>query len=679
MQKRINVLEHIVEGGEVSDTLEILCRETEVMDSAMRCSVLYFDHEANCLRHATAPSLPDYYVDAIDGLIVGIGAGSCGTAAATGERVIVEDVYSHPYWVPFIELAKKVGFRACWSQPIYSKEKHVLGTFAMYYDEVRKPTDDELQFIQTQAQLASLAIERKQAEDELLAAKDQAEEYLDIAKAIIVLIDTKGIVTLINKQGCNTLGYGEDELIGKNWFETVIPEEHRALAAGVHSKVISGDLEPVESYENNILTKNGSLRTVLWRNSLKRDAQNNVIGTLSSGQDITERKQIELKLVDAKQEAEVANRAKSEFLASMSHELRTPMNAVLGFAQMLQFNPKYPLSEVQNKYVDSIIDGGNYLLELVNEILDLARIEADQLNLTLEDVNATEVIADQIALVMPIGRSRNIEVINRARTKASTCLHTDLLRYKQVLLNLLSNAVKYNKNAGTVIVDAEETADAFLRISVTDTGIGIKENEHPHIFRMFHRLSTSPMHAKESTGIGLAVSKLLIERLAGRIGFESKVGQGSTFWIELPLTTNKEVLIWSQSLRLGVDAIDTDHKIIVSLMNQMAHGSLDVTDLEEIIDKLVDYTQYHFKREEAIMEACRYPGLHEHREHHQKLIKQITDMAVLCQGNQGPDNLLKMKEFLRDWLFNHIMKVDSDIARYTRGRDQDIQNALENL
>lgn len=174
---RVRVLEHIVEGGSVSDTLDLICRDTEETDPEMRCSVLYVDQNAKCLRHAAAPSLPDFYNDAIDGIEIGMGAGSCGTAAFTGERVIAEDVFSDPYWVGYRDLAKKVGFQACWSQPIYSKGKEVLGTFAMYYDEVRQPTDDELLLIQAQASLVSLVIERKHAEEELRKSEIRHQNF----------------------------------------------------------------------------------------------------------------------------------------------------------------------------------------------------------------------------------------------------------------------------------------------------------------------------------------------------------------------------------------------------------------------------------------------------------------------------------------------------------------------
>lgn len=164
LKARAGALERIVGGGDVAETLDALCRDTEDIDPGMRCSILYYDQAAQCVRHAAAPSLPDYFTSAVDGLAVGPTAGCCGAAAYTGERVIVEYVLTHPNWEAFRDLARRAGIRACWSQPIYSSTKDVLGTFAMYFDEARRPTEDEIQLIQAQAHLASLAIERRQTE-----------------------------------------------------------------------------------------------------------------------------------------------------------------------------------------------------------------------------------------------------------------------------------------------------------------------------------------------------------------------------------------------------------------------------------------------------------------------------------------------------------------------------------
>lgn len=254
--------------------------------------------------------------------------------------------------------------------------------------------------------------------------------------------------------------------------------------------------------------------------------------------DISDRKQAEELLLEAKEDAEAANRAKSEFLGSMSHELRTPLNAILGFAQILQASSRNPLSGDQSQQVEYILGGGNHLLKLINQVLDLARIEADEVDLSLEDVNANEVLADCVALVTPLGEERGVRIINRFSNGPPVYLRADQLRLKQVLINLLSNAIKYNTEGGTVSVEGRETRLNFLRISVTDTGIGIAEKDHASVFRMFHRLRADPAQASEGAGIGLSVTKALVEKMDGRIGFESKEGVGSTFWIELPLVSN---------------------------------------------------------------------------------------------------------------------------------------------
>lgn len=240
--------------------------------------------------------------------------------------------------------------------------------------------------------------------------------------------------------------------------------------------------------------------------------------------------------------AEAANRAKSDFLRSMSHELRTPLNAILGFAQILRSDPKKSLSPYQVEHIDHILGGGNHLLELVNQVLDLARVEADKLDLSLEDVDVSEVVAECVALTLPLGEPNGVQIIDEFIGGPSTHLYVDRLRFKQILINLLSNAVKYNKHGGTVIIEGSEVGDDVLRLSVADTGIGIADKDHSRVFRMFDRLGTVSTLAHDGAGIGLTVTRFLVEKMSGRIGFESKEGIGSTFWIELPLVTSGQVV-----------------------------------------------------------------------------------------------------------------------------------------
>jgi len=250
--------------------------------------------------------------------------------------------------------------------------------------------------------------------------------------------------------------------------------------------------------------------------------------------DITDKKKAEDAALLAKVDAEKASRAKSEFLAAMSHELRTPLNAVLGFAQMLQIDKRAPLRPGQKQNVDCIVEGGQHLLELVNEILDLAKVEANQLDFNFEDVVVNDVISECAAMATPLGEPRHIKIINEFADADPVMLRCDRMRLKQILINLLSNAIKFNKDNGTVTIGKQGTDDYFVRISVVDTGLGIAEKDYADVFKMFHRLHSDAMIAREGTGIGLTVTKLLVERMSGRTGFKSQLGKGSTFWIEFP-------------------------------------------------------------------------------------------------------------------------------------------------
>lgn len=255
-------------------------------------------------------------------------------------------------------------------------------------------------------------------------------------------------------------------------------------------------------------------------------------------QDITHQKETEAALTQAKNMADQANSAKSDFLSSMSHELRTPLNAILGFGQLLDYSPKTPLSHTQKNYVDQILKGGAHLLELINEVLDLAKIEVGKLALIIEEVNAIDVILECACFINTIAREKNVTV-QFNHDQDELYILADETRFKQVILNLLSNAVKYNKKDGLVLISIIECNDNQYQIEIKDTGFGISKDQQNDVFKPFCRLGQESSDI-EGTGIGLTFTKEIIEKMNGSIGFESVESNGSCFWIKLPGANNDQ-------------------------------------------------------------------------------------------------------------------------------------------
>jgi PAS domain S-box-containing protein len=348
----------------------------------------------------------------------------------------------------------------------------------------------------------------------------------------LMTTDPRGIITDVNKQMEALTGCTRDELIGapsKNYFTD--PERAEAAITLALSE------KKVTDYELTARARDGKKTEVSYNATTFYDRDRTLQGVLAVARDVTERKRSEqalretnVELESAKSAAEQANLAKSDFLSSMSHELRSPLNAILGFAQLINSDSPPPTpSQMAN--IDQILQAGWHLLKLINEILDLSVIESGKVSLSMESVSLTEVMSECQAMMEPQAQQLGIGM-TFPRFDNPFFVSADRTRLKQIVINLLSNAIKYNKEQGTVVVDCATSTPGLTRISVKDTGAGLGPEKLAQLFQPFNRLGQEA-GGVAGTGIGLVVTKRLAELMGGALGVESTAGEGSVFWCEL--------------------------------------------------------------------------------------------------------------------------------------------------
>jgi PAS domain S-box-containing protein len=383
------------------------------------------------------------------------------------------------------------------------------------------------------------------------AAEERAHRLSVIVESspdAVIGSDLEGRVTTWNPAAEELYGYSGSEILGEH-IAVLAPEDRQEEITFLLAHVRRG--QPVRNFETVRRRKGGELVHVSLTVSPIVDESGEVVGIAGTARDITEqvrlaeaadrqRRRLEeverlaaLRNVE-RQAAERASQAKSEFISRMSHELRTPLNAVLGFAQILELEA----GEEHREAVDQILRAGHHLLDLINEVLDIARIESGHLNLSLEPVEVGDVLRAAMELIAPSAARREITMLMPEDLEPGLAVVADRQRTLQVLLNLLSNAVKYNRRGGRVVVGVDAAAGDRVRISVADTGPGVDPADFERMFMPFERLGAEQTDI-EGTGVGLPLARGLVEKMRGSMGVHSELGQGARFWVELPLAVDE--------------------------------------------------------------------------------------------------------------------------------------------
>lgn len=479
--------------------------------------------------------------------------GACGTAIAEERMVVVNNIGTAPEFASWRETAMQRGFGSCVALPLFGAQG-ILGMISIYAGETEAFDSAEIGLLKEAADDLAYGICRLR--DQVRSAEaDEIEDLYNKAPCGYHSLDADGYYIRINDTELAWLGYERDEVVGKmGFFDMLSPASRETFQERFESMKVQGLARDLEF---EMVRRDGTILPVLINATAIRDADGNFLSSRSTMNDITDRKRAEEALRMAKESAEQATRIKSEFLANMSHELRTPLNAIIGFSEVLKDGMMGEMTAEQQEYITDIFSSGQHLLSLINDILDLSKIEAGRMALDLEPMEIGSALSNSLSIVREKAAAHCIELQLDAPDTLGSAL-VDTRKTKQIVYNLLSNGVKFTPEGGRVTLRARKASRSdiegwnaegqaglrmplppsgfteFLEISVDDTGIGIAAEDAPRLFHAFSQLDSSLSRESEGTGLGLVLVLKLTQLHGGTLALSSQPGQGSRFVVWLP-------------------------------------------------------------------------------------------------------------------------------------------------
>jgi signal transduction histidine kinase len=553
LDRQTEVLELIARATPLPEVLTTLLAALERLMPGAACSVLLLDRQRGTLHHGAAPALPADYVAAIDGMRIGDGAGSCGTAAALGTPVIAVDVRTDPRWTAYRMVAQAAGLRSCWSTPIRGRDGGIVGTFAVYHGDPHSPSAREELLVQRFTHLASVAIDHASLVGALIESEERFRRSFDANSLGMAILDAGRTITTANA-ALATLAGGLGEVLGRRLADLVTPTKGTLddLLAPLAAAGADPDSAPVVVFEGLLLAAGMPRPQVEVEVTVSRLTTHDGTNTqdIVNVFDLTERRAAEqhlharLEAETARRIAEQHSRAKSELLAALGHEVRTPIQAIVGFAELLG---TMELDEGRRRKALTHIDAAaGHVMELLSDVLDLSRLESGALPLALEPVPVAEVVTKVFDMLSTAADLRDVELVHDS--VHPEVVLADRRRLRQVLLNLVGNAIRHG--GGRVEVRSHPSDDpAYAVLSVDDEGPGIPPDVLPHLFTAYARHAPTARPQVSSTaaatpgaelvdenlGLGLSLTHGLMAAMHGELSVGHTSPAGTSMVLRIPL------------------------------------------------------------------------------------------------------------------------------------------------